>query len=87
MGADTIKIGAEIQFNAPAVARKYLLPEALKEMQANAVRLWRVTELTDLICIIFWLIQMLYFFFVYSFHYCSSSLLIRRTIRRSLSAS
>jgi len=32
MGADTIKIGAEIQFNAEAIAKKYLTPIALTEL-------------------------------------------------------
>jgi hypothetical protein len=33
MGADTIKIGAEIQFNAEAVAKKYLTAQSVVDMK------------------------------------------------------
>lgn len=35
MGADTIKIGAEIQFNATAVAMKHLKPDLVEELKNN----------------------------------------------------
>jgi len=36
MGADTIKIGAEIQFNADAIAKKYLTPEMIQEIRNHS---------------------------------------------------